>query len=133
MAFDLLSAEYGWTDEYIADRPLIRLRQTVAAIQRRKYLDSRTENSRYSWLARNLGVVVAGGYMVGEGEENPGIEFATSLAMDEIEREMLLETKKSIEETPAEDKNGVGSFESLMAAMGGSRAFQLSEGGDHDG
>lgn len=127
MAFDLLSAEYGWTDEYIADRPLIRLRQAVAAIERRKYLDSREENSRFSWLARNLGSLIAGGYMMGEGEENPGMEFASGLAMDEIEKEMLAEIKEEIGDTPAEDKNGIGSYESLLAMMGGSRAFQIEQ------
>src|SRR6185437_16310187 len=35
-AFDLLSHEYGWTDEYILDLPLCRLRQCIAAASARR-------------------------------------------------------------------------------------------------
>lgn len=108
-AFDLVSSEYGWGDEYILELPLVRLRQITAAIQRRRYLKTREENSRFSWLGRNLASFIAAGYMT-EGE-NPALEKARTIAFDDIEAAALGDST-----APGENKEG--SFERLMKAFG---------------
>lgn len=108
MAYDLVAAEYGWTDEAIGDLPLARLRQITAAIQTRKYLAFREENSRTSWLARQLATFVAQGYMV-EGE-NKAVEAAQNLGYDDIEIAALT---GEVPPKPGEVRNRKGSFERL--------------------
>lgn len=116
MAYDIVSAEYGWSDEQIGDLPLKRLRQVVAAIRSRKFLASRDDNSRFSWLGRHLGALIAAGYEVEEGAENKGVTYAEGLAYDDIERAALKAAREVTEEAPAEPE--VGSFERLMGAIG---------------
>lgn len=123
MAFDTVAHEYGWTDEQIGDLPLIRFRQILTAIEIRRYVASREENNRFSWLARSLGTLIAAGYMV-EGE-NPAIEHAANLSIDEIEAAALKEAANA-PAPPAEAERGtadnsVGSFERFLAYAGGAR------------
>lgn len=117
-AYDLVQSEYGWTDEQIGELPLVRLRQITAAIQRRKFLVNREENSRFSWMARNIAQFIAAGYMIGEGQENTALTQAGLLALDDIERAVLNE---AVENTPAKE-NEAGSFERLMRFGGGMQA-----------
>lgn len=84
-----MSSEYGWPDETIWDLPISRFRQITAAIQQRRFLKAREENSRFSWLARNLGGFIAGGYMLDKGAKNPAAEQARTLAFDDIEAVLL--------------------------------------------
>ena len=113
MAFDLVSSEYGWTDEEIGEVTVARLRQIVVAIRTRQFLASREENNRFSWLARSLGTLIAGGYMMEKGKENPGIKIAQKLAMDDIES-ALLESPPP----PKPKQNKPGSYEMFMGAFG---------------
>lgn len=80
-----MSSEYGWPDEAIWDLPLARLRQITATIQQRRYLQTRQENMRTSWLARSLATFIAGGYMVEKKGQNPAFDFAQQLSYDAIE------------------------------------------------
>lgn len=84
-----MSAEYGWSDDVIWNLPLCRFRQITAAILRRQFMQDRAENSRFSWLARNISGFIAAGYMVEKGRDNPAIESAASLAYDNIEAALL--------------------------------------------
>lgn len=84
-----MSSEYGWDDETIWNLPISRFRQITAAIQQRRFLSAREENSRFSWLARNLGGFIAGGYMLDKGAKNPAAEQARTLSFDEIEAVLL--------------------------------------------
>lgn len=111
-----MANEYGWTDEQIGDLPVIRLRQIVAAIHMRQFIRTREENARFSWLARALGTLIAAGYQT-EGE-NPAIDHAANLSMDEIEAAAMKDatgegTARAVQE------NGEGSYEKLMKYMGG--------------
>lgn len=84
-----MSSEYGWDDETIWNLPLCRFRQITATIQQRRYMASREENGRFSWLARSLASFIAAGYMVDKGKENPALDSAAQLAFDEIESVLL--------------------------------------------
>jgi hypothetical protein len=125
-AFDLISTEYGWTDEVIGDLTLVRLRQITAAIEHRQFALDRKEMSRMTWQTRSLAQFIAAGYMT-DGE-NPGLALAGRLAFDEIEQAMIEEAEaQSLKPTvvsehwtpdmPSESKdNGRGSFEKFRRA-----------------
>lgn len=117
-AYDLVASEYGWTDEQIGELPLVRLRQITATIQRRRFLNSREENARFSWLGRNIAQFVAAGFMVAEGQENKALAQAGLLAMDDIERAML----KDVAAEPSVKENAPGSYEKFMRFAGGMSA-----------
>lgn len=114
-AFDLVSSEYGWSDEQILDLPLIRLRQITAAISRRKYMRQREENTRVSWQTRALAQYIAGGYMV-EGE-NTAVQSASQLAFDDIEAAALGDTRGKAQVQRGTKENENGSYEKLMRAF----------------
>lgn len=116
-AFDLVSSEYGWDDEYIWNLPLCRLRQITAAIQKRRYFQKRDEAGRFSWLARNIAHFIAAGYQVEKGKENPGLDAASKVAYDDIEAVLLQVPKEQTVAKPAENSNG--SFERFMSMMQG--------------
>lgn len=120
-SYDLVAHEYGWSDEQIGDLTLVRLRQIIASIQMRRYVATREENSRFSWLARNLGTLIAAGYQV-EGE-NPALEHAANLSIDEIEAAALKEAASkppvASEEERGQAENSVGSFERFLAYTAG--------------
>jgi hypothetical protein len=107
-----VSSEYGWTDEQIGELPLARFRQITAAIQVRRYGAAREENSRTSWLARNIATYIAAGFEVGKGKENKALTQASKLAYDDIEALMLGGTPSTGEAKPAENKPG--SYERFM-------------------
>lgn len=116
VAFDLVSQQYGWPDETIWDLPLARFRQITAAIQIRRYLQSRDESLRFSWLARHITHFIASGYMVDKGKENTAVTVASTLAYDDIEAALLGTPQNPAEAPPKE--NGNGSFERFMGMMG---------------
>lgn len=99
----------------------MRFQQIVSAIQIRRFTEARQENTRYSWLARNLSQFVAGGYMT-DGE-NPAIEYAQKLAFDDVERELMKEREAWEKAHPPkiEAENKPGSYEALIALMGQTR------------
>lgn len=76
----------------------------------------RDENSRYSWLGRSLGVIIAAGIEVPKGKPNTAMEFAQKLAFDDIETAALGASVQKEADTPKE--NGVGSYERFMRLMG---------------
>lgn len=51
-AFDLISAEYGWSDDVILDLTLRRIRQIVSAISQRQFLQRRLTDQQITWMAR---------------------------------------------------------------------------------
>ena len=108
-AYDLVSSEYGWTDDTIGELPLGRFRQVTAAIQLRRYAQLREENSRFSWLARNVTGFIAAGFQIEKGKENTALKHAASLAMDDIESALLSEAPLV---APKENKSG--SYERFM-------------------
>lgn len=86
----------------------------TAAIQARRFHQDRRENSRFSWLARNITSFTAAGYMIDKGKENKGLKMAAELAYDDIEQAAL-----GIKPPPqAPKENGNGSFERFMGMMG---------------
>jgi hypothetical protein len=125
-AFDLVSTEYGWTDEVIGELTLARFRQILAAIEHRQYARSRMEQGRISWQTRILSSFIAAGYMT-DGE-NPAVTAAQKLAFDEIEQAMLEEAEEQqvapgpvndfwTPDMPSESKvNDKGSFERFRRA-----------------
>lgn len=114
-AYDLISAEYGWTDKVIGKLPLGRFRQIAAAIQTRKYNETRIENGRFSWMTRTIATYIAQGYMVEKGKPNPALEQAVILSLDEVEAKMLGATAA---EAPKAKENAPGSFEKFMTMLG---------------
>lgn len=112
MAFDLLASEYGWTDQVIGELPLTRLRQITSAIQLRKFQESRIENGRTAWMARNITSFIAMGYMMEKGQENTALAAAQRLTMDEIDQALLDESYEAAENAPKE--NAKGSYEKFM-------------------
>lgn len=113
-AYDLVSSEYGWTDEQIGELALGRFRQTVAAIQLRRWRDQRDEASRVSWQTRTLAQYIAAGYMIQKGAPNTALDNAQFLGYDDVERAMVEAPGSS--KTPRENK--AGSFERLMGWAG---------------
>jgi len=107
-----VSSEYGWTDEQIGELPLARFRQISSAIQIRRYTTAREENSRISWLARNIATYIAAGFEVGKGKENTALKHAKQLAYDDIEALMLGAEPAQGAVKPAENKPG--SYERFM-------------------
>jgi hypothetical protein len=108
--YDLISSEYGWTDEVIGDLAVCRFQQIGAAIQLRRYEDERAENLRASWMTRTLAGFIAAGYMV-EGE-NPAMESASKLTLDPVEAVLL-------GQQPVKPKeNAAGSYERFMSVLG---------------
>lgn len=113
--------------------PVKRLRQIVAAINRRRYLRRREEINLISWQTRNLASFVAAGYMTEKGKGNPALDTASTLAFDEVEAEQIKEsqTKTASGSTPGVPKFDEagdiipefpeptqGTFERFMGSMG---------------
>ena len=82
----------------------------------RRFTAFREENSRFSWLARNLAGFIAAGYQMEKGKENKALTQAGQLAFDDIETVLLGGTPQSPNGGPKE--NGVGSYERFMGMMG---------------
>ena len=82
----------------------------------RRYTAQRDENSRFSWLARNLGSFIAAGYQIEQGKENMGLKLAGQLAYDDIEAAILGASTSAGTSAPKE--NGNGSFERFMMMAG---------------
>jgi len=118
IAFDLISSEYGWTDEEIYNLTFTRFRQIVAAIERRKYLDYRQQSTLISWQTRNLAQYIAAGYMLSEGTRNEPLENAQTLSIDKIEAAQLEEAMRVESSIPVEEKVKPGSWERLQGTLG---------------
>lgn len=116
IAFDLISKEYGWTDDQIMELPIRTLRQKIAAINRRLYMKRREEISLVSWQTRQLASFIAGGYWV-EGH-NKALDQAQILAFDHIEKAQLDEWQERAESEPKQFEAKRGSFERFMGSMG---------------
>ena len=110
-AFDLISSEYGWSDEKILDLTLARMQQIVAAITVRKSQAIRDRKLEVSWHVRTLASFIAAGYMT---EDTAGLDAANSLTIDDIERQIM---ESDLPEPPKEARSG--STETLMRAFGG--------------
>jgi len=117
-AFDLVASSYGYTDYEIGELPLARLRQMTAAIQIRRYQTAREENSRTSWLARQIATYIAAGFETPKGKENEALKQAQQLAYDDVETALLKMSEEVQDNIPAEDKNKPGSFERFMQTVG---------------
>jgi hypothetical protein len=117
VAFDLISSEYGWSDKKIFKLSLARFRQITAAIQVRRFHARREENTRASWVARNIASYVAAGFETPKGKTNEALNQAQKLAIDDIDVVLLGGTLNTGVATQKE--NGVGSYERLMRGMGG--------------
>jgi hypothetical protein len=94
--------------------PLSRFRQITAAIQKRRFAARREENSRASWVARNIATYVAAGFEVPKGKSNTALDMAQKLSMDDVEH-ILLGGK--VENAAGQKENGIGSYERLMRGM----------------
>lgn len=124
-SYDLISSEYGWTNDQIDELPFARFQQIVSAIRVRKYFQQREENARFSWLGRSLASFIAAGYMT-DGD-NPALDHAGKLAMDDVEATLL----GNMDVAGGEWKPGdpailkkeptMGSFEKLMGTMSQTR------------
>lgn len=126
-AYDLISTEYGWTDEAIGDLTLLRLRQITASIEMRKWAEFRKVQALTTWQTRTLATFTAAGYMT-DGE-NPAVEAAGRIAYDELEEALLEEAEIRKDEASATDPewtpdmgsmakpNGIGSFEKFTRAV----------------
>lgn len=104
--------------------PIRTLRQKVAAINRRLFLDRRDRISLNSWMTRHLAMFIANGYWV-EGD-NPALREAQTLAYDKIEEAQLKESALEAErvkfdfdpENPPEVDVNPGTFERFLGSMG---------------
>lgn len=108
--------------------PIRTLRQKVAVINRRLYMERRERISLMSWQTRQIATFQAMGYWV-EGN-NPAIPAAKSLAFDKIEAEQLKEAEAMAEESerseaysfdpenPPEVNVQRGTFERFLGSMG---------------
>lgn len=106
-----MSSEYGWSDDQIGELPLVRFRQIVAAVSKRRFLAAREENSRFSWLARQITVYVAQGYQLDKNTPNTALDHAVKIGYDDIERAFL----EAADAQPAAPKeNAPGSYERLI-------------------
>lgn len=122
-----MSSEYGWDEDKIWNLPLCRFRQITAAIQRRKYIEARQENTRISWLARNLASFIAGGYMLDKGSENPAAEAARVLAFDDIEAAFL-----GVEPDTRQEPNGPGPAQDIDPNDAIARALARNSNGSFE-
>lgn len=91
----------------IYEIPLSRMQQIVAAIQSRRYLGSREEGLRFSWLARVLASYIAAGYM--SDDNRKAIDGAALIAFDDIEA--ILRQEQA-------DQPRENSFERIQAVFG---------------
>ena len=91
----------------ILDLTVRRFRQIVAAIRRRHYLKRREDIALLSWQTRQLASFTAGGYMTDGKHGNPALDFAQTLAYDEIEKLQIEEAQERAE------KNGTSRSDNL--------------------
>ena len=102
-SFDLISAEYGWSDNALLDLSLSRIRQITIAIMQRHAAEHFRQRRLLNWQTQTLATYVAGAAMT-DGESNPLLEEACKIDIDG-----LVEQAK---ELPKE--NAPGSYEALM-------------------
>lgn len=98
---DLISAEYGWSDSAILDLTLTRMRQIVAAIQRRQYLKSYASRTSLAWQTRTLAQFIALTVPIGESKTHPLYDLASKIDLgvlgSEEEKESQTENLPSYE------------------------------------
>jgi hypothetical protein len=110
------------------------MRQITTAIQTRRFLENREEQSRVSWQTRILAQYISAGYMSDGKSENKAFKEAGKIAYDEIERLALsaaqaqaaeddassypggIPPRASVEEVA--EKNANGSYERFMMTVG---------------
>lgn len=115
-SFDLLSSEYGWTDEQILDIPVRRLRQIVVSIETRRFIEDLKFKRIAAWQTRTLAVFISSTIEVEKGKENTLLTAAQRIALDEGElKDLTVDIPK--EEPPSEP--AVGSYERLMRGFAG--------------
>jgi hypothetical protein len=79
----------------------------------RRFVSSRDENARFSWLARNITTYIAQGYQLGKNQPNTALDHAQQLAFDDIERAFL----GAAAAEPKVKENAPGSYERLMSGF----------------
>jgi hypothetical protein len=82
--FDLISSEYGWSDDEILDKTLRRIRQIVAAITLRKLEETRNYRLVISWQTRVLAMVTAA---AGSNPSEDLMKYAANVTIDKEEFE----------------------------------------------
>ena len=94
-AFDLLSHEYGWTDERILDLPLCRLRQCIAAASARRELEQHARLRLAEWQVKVVCTFIGAQAQIDTEKtngRNPLVDLAQSLDIlggkTEAEREL---------------------------------------------
>jgi hypothetical protein len=112
-AFDLISSEYGWTDEQIFDLSLARMQQIVATIKLRRLDADANRKRELSWSTRHIAKYISAGYMT---DYKKGLESAQKIALEEIERKII---EADIPEPIPEIEPKAGSYEKLLMAFGG--------------
>lgn len=78
---DLISSQYHWSDEQILDRPLSRLTQIIAAIQRRQWLDDLSHRRLQTAKLRTVCAYIASTLQLAEGAENVMLAEAANLSL----------------------------------------------------
>jgi hypothetical protein len=86
-AFDLVSSEYGWSDEQILDTPLCRLVQISSAISQRKDDEFYVRTRVIEWHARAVSVVVASGISEDALAGAKALRFFPEDEVDDIPRD----------------------------------------------
>ena len=118
-AFDLISAEYKVTDQYILDLPIRRVRQMQAAIFQRMYLRDRMRRSEISWAVRMVSQIIAiANTETSKEGVNELAQIANTFDMDDPPSPPSRDDQPS----PATANNGEpkqGSFEKFMTMFGG--------------
>lgn len=76
---DLISSSYGWSDDQILDLTLPRMRQIVAAIQQREYVDQLAHRGTISWQTRTLAQIISLTVPFGKGDKNPLLDLADQI------------------------------------------------------
>lgn len=111
---DLVSSEYGWTDEYILNEvPIRRLRQITAAIMERKLLADRERQLEIGWQTRALARIIVSTSMLDKDGKEVMFGEVDKISLDKDE----LENLQQQETIPKEPE--VGSYERFTKLMSG--------------
>lgn len=122
-AFDLISSQYGWTDEAILDLTVGRTRQIIAAIGERMRNQDTVKRLYIEWQTKTLGFIMSG--LAWDGKQAKQmhnavekIKFADRPEGAEPEKD----SKRFVEGEKAPDH--LPSAEGLFAMFGGGRGIQ---------
>jgi len=120
--YDLISSEYGWTDEQISEISVARARQILATIELRIKASFAQRASLTEWSTKRIVEFIAATVPTQQGKTNKLLDYAQKVSLglfkeDSQKEEEEVPPEVFIEKGSQKAENSPGSFEGLIRGL----------------